>query len=97
MIEIREGKGGACFAVAVVPRASRDEIVGEHGGALKVRITAPPVEGKANKHLVAFLAKALGVPKSRLDLAEGEASKRKVFRLKEASAKELRDRLATIK
>ena len=67
--------------VHVQPRASRNEIVGPHGDALKVRITAPPVEGKANAHLIQFLAKTFRVPKSHITLASGEASRCKVLRI----------------
>ncbi len=62
----------------VQPRASRDEIVGPHGEeALKVRITAPPVEGKANIHLMKFLAKSFGVPRSQVTLLGGDSSRTK--------------------
>jgi uncharacterized protein (TIGR00251 family) len=62
----------------VQPRASRDEIVGPHGDdALKIRITAPPVEGKANDHLIRFLAKAFGVPRSQVRLLGGDSSRTK--------------------
>lgn len=64
--------------VRVQPRASRDEIVGPHGErALKIRITAPPVDGKANTHLIRFLAKAFGVPRSQINLIGGESSRTK--------------------
>jgi uncharacterized protein (TIGR00251 family) len=66
------------LSVRVQPRASRDEIVGPHGDKeLKVRITAPPVDGKANAHLIRFLAKAFGVPRSRVTLVGGESSRSK--------------------
>lgn len=68
--------------VRVQPRASRDEIVGPHGEeALKVRITAPPVEGQANDHLIRFLAKAFGVPRARVQLLSGESSRTKHLRI----------------
>lgn len=57
--------------VRVQPRASRDELVGPHGDALKVRITAPPVEGQANKHLLRFLAKLFDVPRAQVQLEHG--------------------------
>jgi uncharacterized protein (TIGR00251 family) len=63
------------------PRAAKDEIVGPHGDSLKIRITAPPVEGKANAHLIKFLAKAFGVPKSQVDLLSGETGRAKRFRI----------------
>jgi uncharacterized protein (TIGR00251 family) len=62
----------------VQPRASRDEIIGPHGSdALKVRITAPPVEGQANDHLIRFLAKAFGVSRSQVRLLAGDSSRSK--------------------
>jgi len=61
----------------VQPRASRDEIVGAHGEALKVRITAPPVEGKANAHLLKFLAQCFGVPRTAVALLAGESGRDK--------------------
>jgi len=59
----------------VQPRASRDEIVGAHGDALKVRITAPPVDGQANEHLLRFLAKSFAVPRSRISLEQGASGR----------------------
>jgi len=63
--------------VRVQPRASRDEIVGIQGNHVKVRITAPPVDGKANAHLIQFLAQEFGVPKSRITLIGGECGREK--------------------
>jgi uncharacterized protein (TIGR00251 family) len=72
------------LSVKVQPRASRDEIVGPHGDeGLKVRITAPPVEGKANQHLVRYLAKAFGVAKSRVTLLRGETGREKKIAIDE--------------
>ncbi len=67
--------------VRVQPRASRDEIVGPLGGDLKVRITAPPVEGRANAHLVRFLAAIFGVPRSRVTLIGGARGRSKQLRI----------------
>ncbi len=67
--------------VYVQPRAGRDEIVGWHGEALKVRITSPPVDGKANAHLIRFLAKAFGVPRARVGLVGGETGRQKRLRI----------------
>ncbi len=69
------------LAVRVQPRASRDEIVGPHGDSLKVRITAPPVEGQANLHLLKYLAKAFGVPRSALTLLSGDSGREKRLRI----------------
>ncbi len=67
--------------VRLQPRASRDEVTGVREGALAVRLTAPPVEGKANAALCAFLAKRLGVPKSRVRLEAGEKGRDKRLRI----------------
>ena len=75
---ISSSEGGAAFAVRVVPRASKNEISGRHGDAVKIRITAPPVEGAANQALIDFLADVLGVRKSRIEILSGHASRDKI-------------------
>lgn len=69
--------------VYLQPRASSDEIVGPHGNALKIRVTAPPVEGKANRHLQKFLAGQFGVPPSRVGLEKGHGSRAKLWRIRQ--------------
>jgi uncharacterized protein len=69
------------LALRVQPRAGRDEFLDPHGDHLKVRITAPPVEGKANAHLVRWLADAFGVPQGRVGLAGGDTARNKRFRI----------------
>lgn len=69
------------LACHLQPKASRDEFAGLHGDRLKIRLTAPPVEGKANAHLMAFLAKAFGVPKSQVSLESGELNRQKRVRI----------------
>lgn len=61
----------------IQPRASRDELAGLHGGRLKVRITAPPVDGKANGHLIDFLARSFGVSRCSVALLSGESGRKK--------------------
>lgn len=63
------------------PKAAKDELVGEHGEQLKIRITAPPVDGKANQHLTRFLAKSFGVSKSQVLIETGELSRTKTLRI----------------
>jgi uncharacterized protein (TIGR00251 family) len=75
MINYSEKDGCLTFQVHVVPRASRSEIVGEHNGALRVRLAAPPVDGAANRELVAVLAKALHVTRSAVVIDAGHTSK----------------------
>lgn len=65
----------------VQPRAAQDAFAGVHGDRLKLRITAPPVDGKANEHLIGFLAKACGVPRRDVTLEQGEKGRDKRFRI----------------
>jgi uncharacterized protein (TIGR00251 family) len=67
--------------VRVLPRTSKNQIVGMDGGVFKVKLTAPPVEGKANKALVQFLAKKLGLPKRDIEIVSGEHSREKTIRI----------------
>ena len=77
MIEITERAGAVAFAVRVTPRASRDAIEGEHDGALKIRLTAPPIENRANLALRRLLAEQLNVPLSAVRILAGEKSRTK--------------------
>jgi uncharacterized protein (TIGR00251 family) len=67
--------------VRLQPRARRDEVVGERAGAIVIRVTAPPVDGKANAALCAFVARAAGVPPSRVSVVRGQTSRDKVVRV----------------
>ena len=81
MIQFIEKDGGLIFNVRVVPRASKSEIVGEHNGALKIRLASPPVNGAANAELIKILAKKLDVPKSAVEIISGQTSKQKQVRI----------------
>jgi uncharacterized protein len=74
---IKETPKGVLLPVRAVPRASKNEIQGVHGDALKVRLQAPPVEGKANAALIRFLSDALDIPRSQLSVAFGETGRNK--------------------
>ncbi len=77
-----EEKDGALFIkIHVQPRASKNEIVGIYGDALKLRLTSPPLEGAANALLVKFLAKTLAVPKSQINIVSGEKSRQKRIKI----------------
>jgi len=76
-LPIGTGAQGPTFPVRVQPRARRDEVAGLQAGCLRVRLQAPPVEGKANKALVRFLAQVLGVSRSQVELVSGERSRTK--------------------
>ncbi|PYU40361.1 MAG: YggU family protein [Acidobacteria bacterium] len=77
MLEVQEREGKVIFSVRVQPRASKDEIAGEMGGALKVRLRAPAVEDRANEALVEFLAQLLKTPRSAVRILGGERSRTK--------------------
>ena len=72
---------GVFLELLVVPRASKNKIAGEVDGRLKIQITAPPVDGQANKAIVQFLAKQLGVKKKDVTLVSGETGRRKRVRI----------------
>ena len=65
----------------IQPRASKDEFAGTYGNALKIRLTAPPVDGKANEHLRGFLSEQFGVAKSQIAVLSGDASREKRVRI----------------
>lgn len=73
--------GDLILQVQIQPRASKDEIAGAQGERLKIRITAPPVDGQANQHLIRYLAKTFKVPKSRVIIESGENSRLKRIRI----------------
>lgn len=86
MIEFSEDDRGITLTVRIVPRASTSEIVGDHEGALRIRIAAPPVEGAANRELIRLLAKRLKVPQNAVEIVSGASSKNKIVRLKGVTA-----------
>lgn len=88
-LAISASAAGLRLDVYVQPRASRSEIVGEHDGALRVRLAAPPVDNAANEALVALLAKALGVPKRDIRVVTGATSRRKVVEVSGVTAEEV--------
>ena len=96
MIPIRDTPSGATFQVKVHPRARTNAITGEVGDALKVALTAPPVEGRANDACVAFLAEVLNVPRSSVTIAAGENSRNKVIRVRELSAAQIEEKLRAV-
>ena len=85
-LQIKEGKDGCTFLVRIQPRSSRDQVTGLHGDALKIRLTAPPVEGKANQALQKFLAKQLDTSPTNIDILTGHTSRQKRVRVVGISA-----------
>ena len=89
MIPIHDTVQGASFAVKVHPRAKKNVITGELGDALKLALTAPPVEGKANEACIEFFANLLKVPRSSVTIASGQTSRSKVIRIAGLTGKEV--------
>ena len=86
MLELNEKDGGVTIKVRVQPRASRTEIIGEHAGAIKIRVAAPPVDGKANEECRRYLAKLLKVGATSVEIISGDSSRDKVIRVSNISA-----------
>ena len=93
MIPIHDTAQGATFAVKVHPRAKKDAVTGEVGDALKLSLTSPPVDGRANEACIEFFAKLLKVSRTSVTIAAGESSRNKIIRVSGLSAEQLRARL----
>ncbi len=93
MIPLNESAKGLTFAVKVHPRARKNEITGTVGDALKLALTAPPVEGKANQAVIEFFADFFDIPRSSVTIASGETSRNKVVRISGFTAERFRQRV----
>lgn len=93
MIEVADKDGSIVFTAHVIPRASRSEIAGEMDGAVKVRVSSPPVDGAANTEIVKLFAKALRVPRSSIAIVSGAASRTKRIRIDGVTAEQFRNAL----
>ena len=93
MIPVQQSPAGTTFAVKVHPRAKKNAITGEVGDALKLALSAPPVDGKANEACIDFFAKLLKVPRSSVTIAAGHTSRNKVIRVAGVMAEDVRQRL----
>jgi len=95
MIPIHQHESSASFSVRVHPRARKDAITGELGVALKLSLTTPPLEGRANEACIEFFAKLLRVPRSSVTIASGQKSRNKVIRIAGVTAQYVQDRLGS--
>lgn len=93
-LNLRSDNKGISFAVKVVPRSPRNSITEVREGAVVVRLSAPPVEGKANVALISFLAEFFGLRKGQICLKIGEKSRHKVVTIKNIEAKYIEDKIA---
>ena len=82
--------------IKIVPSSSKNKIVGVYNKALKITITAPPVEGKANKKCIAYLAKYFDVAKSKIEIISGQTSKNKLIKIYDISQKEILEKIEKI-
>jgi len=94
MIPVSDTANGATFAVRVHPRARKNALTGALGDALKLSLTAPPAEGRANDACIDFLAEVLRLPRSSVTIAAGHTSRNKVVRVLGLSASAVAERLA---
>jgi uncharacterized protein (TIGR00251 family) len=90
MIEVRQSGNAIVFSVRVTPRASRDAIEGEWQGALRVRLSAPPVDDRANEALCRFLAACLNIAPSAVRIVAGERSRMKRVEVRGVSPDQIR-------
>jgi uncharacterized protein (TIGR00251 family) len=81
LLKITKSGDVITFNIRVIPRSSKTEIVGEHDGALKIKLKAPPVDGAANEELVRFLSKTLDIPRSNIGIIAGATSRTKKIRI----------------
>lgn len=89
MVDIRETEHGVIFHIHVVPRSAKCEVAGVQGDALKLRITAPPVEGQANMECIRFLSDILGVRKKQVTILSGHKSKKKTVAIEGVRRKDI--------
>ena len=97
MAFIHDHPQGILLSIYVQPRASRIMIAGTHGNALKIKLTAPPVEGEANKQCLQFLAKRIGLPKSNLEILSGATGRNKQILVRPKSGKPTQNELDFLK
>jgi uncharacterized protein (TIGR00251 family) len=94
MIPVHETAKGVTFSIKVQPRAKKTAITGTVGDALKISITAPPVDGKANQAVIEFFADIFKIPRSSVTIASGETSRLKMIRISGVDKATLQQRLA---
>lgn len=90
---MNETSKGIEVHIRAMPRASKNQIQGIYDGALKIRLTTPPVDGKANQALIKFLSKTLGIAKSQIELTQGDTSRRKTVRISGLTKPQLLERI----
>ena len=93
LIDIRDTASGASLGIRLQPKAKKNQVIGELNGALKLAVTAPPIEGRANEACIRFLAELLKVARSSVTITAGASSRNKVIRIEGVTAEQVRARL----
>jgi uncharacterized protein (TIGR00251 family) len=96
MVAVGDASAGATFAVRVHPRARKNAVTGVVGDALKLSLTAPPVEGRANQGVIEFFADLFQIPRSSVTIASGATGRNKVVRIAGLSRAAVEQRLMAI-
>jgi len=96
LIPIHDTPAGATFQIKVHSRARKNAVTGVLGDALKLALTAPPAEGRANQACIAFLADVLNVPRSSVTIAAGESNRQKLIRIAGLRAAQVEEKLRAI-
>jgi len=96
MLTLKESPNGVTFSIQVVPRASKCEVTGIVNDALKIRLTAPPVDGKANEECLRYLSALLGVARNRLAIVSGQTSRKKIIFISGMGQKDLEEILSGV-
>ena len=91
---LNETSAGLDIKVRAVPGAAKNEIQGLYDGALKIRLTTAPVDGKANRALIRFLSQILHIPKTHMALMQGKTSRRKTLRIYNLTKKQFLERIS---
>lgn len=94
-LHFNQGRAGSTISVRLIPRAKRDEISEIRvDGTVKIRITAPPIEGKANRALIRFLAELLDIPEGKLEIIAGGGARNKLVLIKDLGTEEVNEKLS---
>lgn len=96
-LDLREGQGFCTLAIKVIPRSSQNKVIGVENGALKLKLTAAPIEGAANEAVIDFFSKGLRIPKSSVELMKGQQSRHKLVRFTGLKAVEILEALRKLK
>lgn len=91
---LKQVEEGVRISLYIQPKASKSEIIGEHNGMLKIKIKSPPVDGKANEEVIAFLSKTLKVAKNQIELIKGDKSREKTILIHNAEIEHVRRTLS---